>query len=283
MNFTIAHSDFDGLLSTAIILKYYPNTLNFFSSTYSLKKVLCKIISLNENLEKLFIADISPNEINLKLASVFKEVFWFDHHISSINSAFENVKLIIDSNFKSAASLVANYFNFESEWLEIADKIDTNNCNDETSKILRSYVNYLRKEKLISVFRVLARKILSYKPEEFASLDFVRNNAIKFEEEMRIKKEQTEKSFFIVNGINIAILRPKESIPPYILTEDLKNTDLIVIVYDKKLEFRSNKVDVHKIAKYFNGGGHKYASGAKLEKNISNEELLQIIEKLTKE
>ena len=122
-----------------------------------------------------------------------------------------------------------------------------------------------------------------YKPEEFANLDFVRNNAIKFEEEMKQKKENVEKSFFVVNGINVAILRPKESIPPYILLEDLKNSDLVIIVYDKKIEFRSEKIDVYRIARLFNGGGHKNASGAKTNRNYSNLEIVEIIEKILSE
>ena len=276
MIFTVAHSDFDGLLSTSIVLKFFSNSLNFFSSSNSLKKVLCKIIAFRDDLEKIFILDISPKEITLKLSSIFKEAIWIDHHILETENKYENVKIFIDSNYKSCASLVAKYFNFESEWIEIANKIDSNSCDDEISKIIRAYSNYLRNKKLLPVFRILSRKILDYNPKKFA--ESVKEIAISFENEMREKKKNAKKSIFKIKDYTITFFELEESIPPYILVEN-ENSDLIIISYKDKVEFRSNKIDVEKIARAFNGGGHKNASGA-IIKSLKKEEFIKKLEEL---
>jgi len=259
MIFTVAHSDFDGLLSTAIITKKFSNSLNFFSSTYSLKKVLCKIIAFNENLEKIFILDISPKPTTLKLSSIFEEAIWIDHHILEIENEFKNVKFFIDSNFKSCASLVAKIFDFESEWIEIANKIDSNSCDDETSKIIRAYSNYLRSKRLLPLFRILSRKILDFNPKDFANN--VKEIALSYENEMREKKRNAKKHIFKIKDFSVTLFEIEENIPPYILVEG-ESSDLIVILYKNKMELRSNKLDVEKIARIFNGGGHKHAAGA---------------------
>jgi len=276
MIYTVAHFDFDGLISTAIVSKFFPNSLNFFSSSLSLKKVLCKIIALNDNLEKIFILDISPKEITLKLSSIFKEAIWIDHHILEIENKYENVKFYINSNYKSCASLVAEYFNFESNWIEIVDKIDSNSCDDETSRIIRAYSNYLRNKKLLTVFRILSRKILDYEPKKFA--ENVKEIAISFENEMREKKKNAKKSILKIKDYSITFFELNESIPPYILVEN-ENSDLIIICYKNKLEFRSNKIDVERIARVFGGGGHKNASGA-LIKNFKKEDFIKKLEEL---
>ncbi len=288
MNFIIAHSDFDGVLSASIIYSKVKNAKILFSSANLIKKLLCKIIAFNEDLENLYVADISVNEKILKLASLFSKVYWFDHHISNINSNFENVELIIDINKKSCSRLVAEYFNFFSEWIEIADKIDCNNCTDQLSKDIRDYfyaIKYYYKSFSSVIYSKISKNLINLSPIEFLKKENVKETIEKYRNEMKelMKTLESKVKIVNINGYNVAIANLENFIPTSYVYNSLSNIDLLIAVYTKekpKIEFRSNKINVFELAKEFGGGGHKNASGATLSSYISIEEIEEKIKEL---
>ena len=91
-------------------------------------------------------------------------------------------------------------------------------------------------------------------------------NWLKQKEKIIIKKLKTQE----INKIKIAYIELEEHIPVYYITNLLKNKgpfDIILVMtknmVSTKLEFRTQTgFNVYNIAKLFNGGGHKVASGA---------------------
>ena len=90
-----------------------------------------------------------------------------------------------------------------------------------------------------------------------------------------------------IKNLNVGVLETKNTIPPYIVFEYFKEKDIdfLIIIYrgfkGVKLEFRSIKdIDVHNIAKLFNGGGHFKASGAYIPQNLTKSQILSKIEEI---
>ncbi len=282
MNYIITHSDFDGTICAALILKEIKEGKIIFSTPASIKKTLCKIIAFNEDLENLYVADISPNEKAIKLASIFQNVYWFDHHISNFKS-FENVNLIIDSSKKSCARLISEFYGIESEWIDIADKIDSNECFDLISQKIRNYfyaLKYYYKKFSVATLSKIVRQILDISPKEFLEKNEVKELIEKFENEINIKLQNALNKVEIkeLNGFKIGLIELEYSLPVSLIYNQIKNnTDILVTIFRNgiktKIELRSDKLNVHKIAKEFGGGGHVKASGASLNYYVSKEEI----------
>ncbi|MBU5682545.1 MAG: DHHA1 domain-containing protein [Candidatus Aenigmatarchaeota archaeon] len=289
----ISHNDLDGLISAAVALKFQKNSKVYFTSNPSFRYTFFKAVSKIQNFNNIYFFDLSIREEIAKVSSVlFKRVIWIDHHINERIPNLQNLEIIIDPNSKSASNLVANYFNFYSPWIEIVNEIDTNNCKREESKIIRDYFTYLRIKygKLYNKYlRFLVKKILDFSPEEFINREDVKNSMIEFEKMKKDFENFIEENFEIVNikNFNVGVLETKNTIPPYIAFEYLKekNIDFFIIIYrgfnGVKLEFRSIKdIDVHNIAKFFNGGGHSKASGAYIPQNLTKSQILSRIEEI---
>ena len=291
-----AHNDLDGLISAAIALKSLENKPKvIFSSNVSLKKNFFIALSKINDYNEIYFFDFGVREVLVKVsATLFKKVVWIDHHVNEKILQFQNVEYVLDEKSESAAKLVANYFNFYSDWIDVVNEVDTNNCKTQTSKIIRDYFTFIRIKygKLYNrILSVKVKSILDTNPNDFINSEEVKSS---LEEFQKIKEEYIkflEESLEFVNlkDLKVAIIETKNSIPPYIVYEFVENknngTDLLVIVYrgfkGTKLEFRSfGKVDVQKIAKHFNGGGHKMASGAYLEDNLTKSQILTRIEEI---
>ena len=93
-----------------------------------------------------------------------------------------------------------------------------------------------------------------------------------------------------INKMKVCFIELRKFIPAYRIFNFLKinletNFDLVVIMYKRngktKIEFRTMKdLDVHKIASFLGGGGHKSASGASLNRDMKVDELMEIIKKI---
>ncbi|MEM4819668.1 MAG: DHHA1 domain-containing protein [Nanopusillaceae archaeon] len=292
-NIIISHNDLDGLISAAIALKFQKNSKIYFTSNLSFKYTFFKVLSKIQNFNNIYFFDLSIKEEIAKISSVlFKKVVWIDHHINERIPNFQNFEIIIDSKSKSASNLVGNYFNFYSPWIEIVNEIDTNNCKREEAKIIRDYFAYLKIKygKLCNkYFSFLAKKILNFSPEEFINKEDVKNSIIEFGKMKKDFEKLIEENFEIVKikNLNVGVLETKNTIPPYIAFEYFKEKDIdfLIIIYrgfkGVKLEFRSIKdIDVHNIAKFFNGGGHSKASGAYIPQNLTKSQILSKIEEI---
>jgi len=291
-----AHNDLDGLISAAIALKSLDTKPKIvFSSNLSLNKNFFIALSKIDDYNEIYFFDFGVREVLVKVsATLFKKVVWIDHHVNEKILQFQNVEYILDENSESAAKLVANYFNFYSDWIDIVNEVDTNNCKTEISKIIRDYFTFIRIKygKLYNkILSIKAKSILDTNPNDFANSEEVKSSIEEFQKIKNDFIKSLEESLEIVNlkDLKVAIVETKNSIPPYIAYEFVENRndsiDLLVIVYrglkGTKLEFRSfGKVDVQKIAKHFNGGGHKMASGAYLADNLTKSQILTKIEEI---
>ncbi|MEM0243148.1 MAG: DHHA1 domain-containing protein [Candidatus Aenigmatarchaeota archaeon] len=293
-NIIITHNDLDGLISSAIAIKFLENSKIYFTSNLSFKSCFFKVVSRISNYNKICFFDLSMrNEILKTSCALFNKVLWIDHHINEKFLSFQNLEAIIDHNSKSTTELVSKYFNFYSDWVEITNEVDSNSCTSKESRDIRDYLSFLRIKyrKLYNRYLgMLAKKILNFNPKDFVNTEEVKNSIFQFE---NLKKEfekiiQEKLEIVEIKNLRVGILETKTNIPPYIVVENemLKNnSDFLIIIYrglrGVKIEFRSFKdVDVQKIAKIFNGGGHQKASGAYIQQNLTKSQILSKIEEV---
>ncbi len=265
----ITHLDSDGILSLALYLKVKEEKRIYFSFPAKLKDTIALSFVGRNEFKELTVLDIAPNQIAIKLASIYDKVLWLDHHEKREIEVPENVNLIV-KNYPSCASLVNEYFNLNEEKIvEIANQIDTNNVKDDYAKDFRIYVSAIRYKfsnfLLYSKLKLLAKKIAN------DNFDFIYNEIDKATVEEY--KEFVKKSLNLLNyeeiegKYKIIVIDGIKGLPTYEIYEKFKDKgDLILVFYKNrlgyKIEFRSEKVDCNKLASLFSGGGHKKASGA---------------------
>jgi oligoribonuclease NrnB/cAMP/cGMP phosphodiesterase (DHH superfamily) len=295
MDAIISHADADGVISASFLLKLKPKSYLYFSSSTFLHKTICKLLDFD--IENLYILDISANRKTILLSSIFKKIIWIDHHQWENLEIPNNVEVFVEEA-ESAAKVVAKVLKIEDPLVDIANEIDTNNIKNDSAKFFRDLISAIKWKygKTQSLkFRQIA-KILA-----FRSLDELEKDAenVKLIEEhsnwlQSIVPEILEKAKeFEVNGKKIVIFETTKSLPVYFVYDSLKKSksfDLLCVFYRKvdmrrkipvtKIEIRSNNEDALKIARIFDGGGHKLASGATINRYLSIEEFLDRIKQV---
>jgi len=290
MEAIISHADADGIISASLIIKLKPKASLYFSSSTFLHKTICKLLDFD--LETLYILDISANKKTILLSSLFNKAIWMDHHQWEILEIPKNVEVFLE-DAESTAKVVAKVLKVESPLVEIANEIDTNNVKSEEARFFRDLVSAIKWKygKLQSLkFRQLV-KILAFKGLNELEKDV--ENAKIIEEHISwlnsLAQEILEKTKeFDVNGKKILIFETTKNLPVYFIYEKLKesrNFDILCVFYRRidlkrkipitKIELRSKSEDVVKIARIFDGGGHKLASGATINRYLSIEEFLE--------
>jgi len=295
MDAIISHADADGIISASLLLKLKPRAHLYFSSSTYLHKTICKLLDFD--VENLYILDISANRKTILLSSIFNKATWIDHHQWENLEIPKNVEVFVEES-ESTAKVVAKILRMNDPLVEIANEIDSNNIKSDSAKFFRDLVSAIKWKygKTQSLkFRQIA-KILAFKGLD--ELEKEVENAKLIEEHLSwlqsIVPEILEKTKeFEVNGKKILIFETTKSLPVYFIYENLKKNkffDILCVFYRKidmrrkipitKIEVRSNDEDALKIAKIFNGGGHKLASGATINKYLSVEEFLDKIKQV---
>lgn len=126
-NLIVCHGDGDGLISAAIIAKSISKTEIIITQPFLLDK-----ITVDTNVEKIFIVDIAVNNKNVAMTTEFaakyaeKIELWADHHQGGeILADILGKKLIFNANEPSCPSLLAkNGFIVSDEWLNAANASD---------------------------------------------------------------------------------------------------------------------------------------------------------------
>ncbi|MEM5874861.1 MAG: hypothetical protein QW641_02965 [Candidatus Aenigmatarchaeota archaeon] len=299
MNIVVAHSDSDGVVSTSLYFKKFSflNTLCYFSSASMLKSTLCKIIATQDELDKLFIFDIAPTDLNVRLSSIFREVIWIDHHENKLNIEIpSNVTIFGNINYKSASRAVADYFEIKSEILDFIDEIDTNDIKSEEAKFLRDLVSSIKikystnsSKRLHFLSKLLAFYTIKDLMEREEYVKLVENYR-KFIDS-NIEKVLGTKKIFNIKGRNVLFVETTFQMPIYEIYNRVKNeADLFIGIIRRvnirkgivstKIEMRSESINVFSLAKNFGGGGHSRAAGVTVNKFVSLEELIREIEKI---
>ncbi len=292
----MTHMDSDGLISLALFLKNIKGmkVRTYFTSPVQLRDMICKSIQHKKSLGELYIFDLAGENKAVYAAAIYDRVLWIDHHEWNPDGKFEHVEIVVDSRAKSAASVVANYFNISSPLVDLADQIDTNDVKDEGAEKIRLTIGAIRyKYSGMELTRNLRELAYDLSTEELSRLDkyeeIVKEYSTWVDELKRTARDRTK--IYHVGNLKVGVYETTESIPVYLVGNELNDEiDIIVILIHRitergksttKLEFRTHTdKDVLKIAKFYGGGGHIRASGASVNEIVTVPEILKAIELL---
>ncbi|MEM5815184.1 MAG: DHHA1 domain-containing protein [Candidatus Aenigmatarchaeota archaeon] len=296
MEALVTHLDADGIISASLFLKIKPNVNIYFSSHSLLLKSLCSL--LIKDFPQVTILDISPTQKTLFLSSIFDKAIWIDHHVWEKLEIPKNVE-IFNENLKSTASLVAKIFEINDEITKIADEIDTNEVKSEEAEFFRDLISTIKwkyKSWQILKFRQIIKFLVYKNIEELIKKEDNVKDVTEFRNWVKEKIEEILDKIIIsqVKNKKIILVESYNNVPVYSIFNELKERekfDILAVFYRKvnykekkistKIEFRtSNNFNVLLIAKYFGGGGHKFASGCFLDYYLTFNDFLERIENL---
>ena len=294
----MTHMDADGLISFTLLLKKLGGARirAYFTSPVQLRDTICHSVNKRTNLGKLYIFDMAGERRAIYAAAIYDHVVWIDHHRWTPEITLPHMEIVIDPEARSAATVVARYLGIETPLVKIAEQIDTNHVEDDEAEMLRNVIGALRwkfygRELSIKLYH-LAEELMG---EDLSILrnysDIVGEYSV-WVESLR-EKVKKETKIFMEKGMRIAIFETTESVPVYIISNDLQERegsfDLIIVLIHKmvksqpvtKIEFRTHTdVDVLRIAKFYGGGGHIKASGASVSDIVTIPEILKAIDLL---
>ncbi|RDD52316.1 hypothetical protein BA065_02390 [Nanoarchaeota archaeon NZ13-N] len=289
----VTHWDIDGIFCLYLFYKRFGDRFKvYFSGPRSINRVLSKLIYEGKNNEELFITDIATNQVSLYLSACFNGAHWIDHHEIDSFDVPKGVEIFI-KRYKSAARCVADYFNLEDNYLDIADDIDSNNIRSDLERDLRDLVTairYFNPKTYPIYFENIAKELNSGIPIE--NIIEKRKKILKDYREYLKKKEDyiiLSTKIFNLSGRKVFIVEMEYDIPSYNIIEILQkrlggNIDYIVILYGNRGEIRTTtEKNVLGIAKCLGGGGHRYAAGFQYDnKDLIVEKIKECIEKVIK-
>ncbi len=287
MNVAISHTDADGILSVVMLLKIKPVEKVYFTSPAKMIRTIGNSIYADDIKNNLYVFDISGIKSTITASSVFENAMWIDHHEWNENldyvKNFENVKVVVNPDAKSATHVVAEHFNISSNLVKYADEIDTNDVKSPES------------ERILNIAESFRANLSYYKMLEFArklAIDENEMNNPFYDKMIEERKILTQKAIEYgknnltmekVGNLDIGIIETDESLPVSKISDNVECDILVAVMHQNgntqstKIEFRSKSVDVYAIAKNFGGGGHKCASGATLQGMVGKESVLEKI------
>ncbi len=291
----MTHLDSDGVISLSLFLKKIGGyrVRAYFTSPVQLRDAICHSVMKRKTLGELYIFDLAGENKALFAAAIYDRVVWIDHHEWKPDVNLEHMNIIIDSSAKSAAEVVAKEFEIQSSLVELANQIDTNSIVDKNAEKIRAIIGALRwKYSGFELSRNLykfSRELINEDFSIFSSYENIVSEYIKWAENFKLKVRK-ETKYFRVKNLKIAIFETPQSVPVYLIGNEIPNdVDILIVMIHRpgmghpltKLEFRTyTDKDVLKIAKFYGGGGHRKASGASVADLVTVPEVLKTIELL---
>jgi oligoribonuclease NrnB/cAMP/cGMP phosphodiesterase (DHH superfamily) len=279
----ITHTDMDGAGAAGlyIYLSGIQNYKLFFTEPYLLNKTLARV--LNANYERLVLLDIGINP------SVYSEVVdyisqlrkrgvsiaWFDHHIWSEEWLRELRDLGVDIfNDKStcATGVVAKYVEPRRNPVDsvFVSELVKGVCAGDLWRFdhwMGGY--YLRLVRRIDSNTWRRNVVKTIAEGRLWSSEFDEKILTHVESELKVLSCGLSTLDKYVNGLKIVVAENNEEVENSFIAAFLigrYNADIAVLAsIDGRLSFRSRSVNVREIAVRMGGGGHVYASGAKIE------------------
>lgn len=278
----ITHTDMDGAGAAGIYLYLSNNPEHriHFTEPYLLHRALSRVASAY--YEKVVITDIGINPVIysrvLEYLSLLRKhgipVVWFDHHmwdnkwIHDLTSL--GVELYVDKS-TCATGVIAKYLRPERASIdgEFVREIVSGVCSGDLWTFDHwlgpYYVRLVRRRDDKSWRKLVIRTIANGKlwiPEfESKILDHLEHELKLFSEKMPVIEKNAGKIKIVVTGSNEEV--ENSFIASFLLGR--YSADIAVIASsDGKLSFRSRSINVRDIALKLGGGGHLYASGAKI-------------------
>lgn len=279
----ITHTDMDGVASAGVYLYLSGNPEHrlFFTEPYLLDRTLRKVLSAYYDKVLIFDLGVNPsifNDVKSYLDQLVRNgshVYWFDHHlwnsdwISDVESI--GVKLYIDQS-TCATGVVAKYVerrraDVDKDFLE---KIVNGVCAGDLWRFDHwlggYYLRLVRRRDRDDWRKHVVKTIASGR---HWSSDFESKIIDHVESELSYLNERLQVHVKNHNGLKLAIAESNEIVENSFLASYLIgrfNADIAVLAsMDGKLSFRSRGFNVRDLAVKLGGGGHMYASGAKID------------------
>ena len=279
----ITHTDMDGAGAAGlyIYLSGIQNYKLFFTEPYLLNKTLARV--LNANYERLVLLDIGINpsvygEVVDYISRLRKRgvsIAWFDHHIWSEEWLRELRDLGVDIfNDKStcATGVVAKYVEPRRNPVDsvFVSELVKGVCAGDLWRFdhwMGGY--YLRLVRRIDSNTWRRNVVKTIAEGRLWSSEFDEKILTHVESELKVLSRGLSTLDKYVNGLKIVVAENNEEVENSFIAAFLigrYNADIAVLAsIDGKLSFRSRSVNVREIAVRMGGGGHVYASGAKIE------------------
>lgn len=161
----IAHNDEDGLLSVALFYKFLREILSdneirktviLFSSSLRLIQNIARSILMirqNECLKNLCIFDIVANQKSLKIAQVYDNVLWIDHHEwpdfdpKTLEEAQKshNITIIKNESASSTTEIISEITRISNEKIiRVIKEIEKNNITSKEAQRIHEIVTYCK-------------------------------------------------------------------------------------------------------------------------------------------
>lgn len=225
----------------------------------------------------LIIVDVSDlDRVEDKRAMEHKNIICFDHHIENKKPPF---LVLRDTSFISCSLLIFDFLIRKYSHMNkkiatyfyiglITDSgrflFDSSKKTFSLAKKLISYgVDYL------PIYRQLYKKSasqLKFEGYVYSHYDVYKNITY-----LKMSKEEMEKNNFDFEMVSSSVN----------LLSDIDDRDIWVFFVEEedhiKVELRSSRRDVQKVAIKFNGGGHKKASGCKIESFMKVQDVLDAL------
>ncbi|MCK4828235.1 hypothetical protein KA005_71555 [bacterium] len=270
----IAHSDCDGVLCVATILKAIKlqsdegfNYHVFFTAPEKIFSSLAESIppippgKSEFSIGDLYMCDLAVPRDTVLGSTIFDNVVWVDHHeqdpsIDSLYKELDNVTLVLDPDSKSAAELYAKFFESSSGFEDIANEIETNNVKKPNVKRLQELVGAIKMEHS-KERHVMSQKLFELAQElsdDLKSMSDKKHNPIIKEYRKWLKKLDeliTEKlGIYEINKKIIALFETQEWVPVYAIYNNLKEHDKapfdLIAVLEHKAGLKKNKDSIGK-------------------------------------
>lgn len=279
----ITHTDMDGVGAAGlyIYLSGIQNYKLFFTEPYLLNKTLARL--LNANYERLVLLDIGINpsvysEVVDYISQLRKKgvsITWFDHHIWSEEWFRELRDLGVDIfNDKStcATGVVAKYVEPRRNAVDsvFVSELVKGVCAGDLWRFdhwMGGY--YLRLVRRIDSNTWRKNVVKTIAEGRLWSSEFDEKILTHVESELKVLSSGLSTLDKYVNGFRIVVAENNEEVENSFIAAFLigrYSADIAVLAsIDGRLSFRSRSVNVREIAVRMGGGGHVYASGAKIE------------------
>jgi len=268
----ISHDDVDGVICASIVKRKFGDGFYLPSSPRNLVNHLSE---LNVENKTIVLSDLSPNDEQIENISKYIEkmyaskceIIWIDHHSwppKSIETLSKHAKIFVEPTI-SAAELVAKVFGMNDNIVEALVRIanDADSANYATEEAININRAIRNKKRLQYVFEALSEgrindeKILKWARKE-------QKNDEKIKEYVKTLPVYTTKSNYRYTIIDVRRSKLPGSLTGKYASIEHK-LDFTVVIYSNRsvsLYAGLNKnVNLLKIARKFNGGGHPFACG----------------------
>ncbi len=292
----ITHTDMDGVAGAgvyALASGEWPRYV-YFTEPYKLHRLLGEKLGKIEEVEKLVVIDLGVNPGGFpelvgsvrELAAKGVSVEWYDHHlwdgewVAAVSGA--GVKLYLDTS-TCATGVVYRYYAAGRVNREIAEELVPGVCAGDlwTFDHWRGgwYLRLIRRGDSDSWRLKVMREV-------FKGRAWTSSFTEKVEEAMdgELRALSSVESIVVREADGIRVVAAYENsdvensfLAAYLLTRYSADVAVIASV-DGKLSLRSRSVDVRRVAVKLGGGGHMYASGAKVSIPLSRK-LLSLVDK----